>query len=305
MQNLRGILYVIAAATFFGMMPIWVKQAYVTGLSAFDFTFLRSGMAAIMLGVFIGYRKLHFRLGIQQIGPMLLSAVPFTATILLLYVSYNYISAGVATSLHYLFPVLVMLLAYFIYREKLQLYKWIALLISIGGIYLIADPSGNSFSFKGVGLATLSAVTFAIYTLALNHSQVKKIDSLVLAFYLCVFAFFTSLILLLIQGNWPLVITLKGMYYTALVSFFCTALGLIFFIKGAQSIGSANASILSTLEPVVSLVAGIIILNEPVTWFTSLGSILIISAILLIGYANLRQGSSAEKKLKQLQRRQD
>jgi drug/metabolite transporter (DMT)-like permease len=218
-------------------------------------------MAAAMLGIFIRYRKIDFHVEKQQLVPLLLSStLGYTATIVTLYLSYEYVSAGVATSLHYLFPILVMLLAYFIYHEKLQPYKWIALLTSLGGIYLIADPGGNSFSFRGVGLAISSAVFFAIYVLSINHPQLKKMDSLVLAFYACLIASITSLVLLVVQGNWPLTVTLKGVYYTGLVSLFCTSLALIFFIKGVQSIGSANASILSTLEPVISLAAGIIFL---------------------------------------------
>lgn len=291
MHKSRGIIFVIAAAAFFGIMPIWVKQSYAIGLTAFDFNFMRCGMATVIIGIIILFRRIDFHLEKQQLGPMLLSGTLFTATMITLYLSYKYVSAGAATSLHYLFPVLVVLLAYFIYHEKLQLYKWMALLTSLAGIYLIADPGGNSFSLQGVSLAILSALFFALYVLLINHSQIKRIDSLVLAFYVCLMASITSLVLLVVQGNWPLSLTLKGLYYTGLVSFFCTVLGIIFFIKGVQSIGAGTASILSTLEPVVSLVAGIIILHEPLTWYTTLGCALIISAVILLGYSDLRQDS--------------
>lgn len=294
MHKLRGIILIIVAAAFFGIMPIWVKLAYTTGLTAFGVTFLRSGMAAITLGIFIRCSKIDFHVGKQQLVPLLLSStLGYTATIVSLYLSYQYISAGVATSLHYLFPVLVMLLAYFIYHEKLPFYKWLALLASLGGIYLIADPGGSGFSLRGGGLAISSAAFFAIYVLSINHPQLKKMDSLVLAFYTCLMASITSLALLGVQGNWPLAVTLKGLYYTGLVSFFCTSLALIFFIKGVQIIGSANASILSTLEPMISLAAGIIILDEQLTWYTLAGCSLIFAAVIMIGYADLNEEFSA------------
>lgn len=294
MHKLRGIILIIVAAAFFGIMPIWVKLAYTTGLTAIGVTFLRSGMATVMLGIFIRCSKIDFHVGRQQFVPLLLSStLGYTATIVTLYLSYQYISAGVATSLHYLFPVLVMMLAYFIYHEKLQFYKWLALLTSLGGIYLIADPGGSSFSLRGVGLAISSAVFFSIYVLSINHPQLKKMDSLVLAFCACLIASITSLVLLAVQGNWPLTVSLKGLFYTGLVSFFCTSLALIFFIKGVQSIGSANASILSTMEPVVSLAAGIIFLDEQLTWYTLLGCALILAAVILIGYSDLHEDFSA------------
>lgn len=302
MRKLQGTIYVIAAATFFGFMPIWVKLAYVTGLQAFDFIFLRSLIAAVMLGIFIFYRKISFHVKRKQIGPMLLSGFLFTATILTLYLSYKEISAGMATSLHYLFPVLVMLLTYFIYKETMQLYKWVALFISLTGIYLIVNPGGSHFSFKGISLAILSAVFFAGYVVTLNHPQVKKMNSLVLAFYFCLIAAVISIALLVFQGNWPIVVTWKGMYYAALVGFFCTALGLIFFIKGAQTIGSTNASILSTLEPVVSLIAGVIILHEPLFWNTLWGCIMIIAAVILVGYEGMKKESRTLKNMMQKNR---
>lgn len=293
MYKPRGIILIIAAATFFGFMPIWVKQAYTTGLTVFDFSFLRCGIATVMLGIFILYRKIDFHVEKQQLGPLLLtSTIGYTATMITLYLSYKYISAGMATSLHYVFPVLVMLLAYFFNHEKLKFYKWMALLTSLVGIYLIADPWGSSFSLPGVGLAITSAVFFAYYVVSINHPQLIKMDSLVLTFYVCLITTIASFLIFVAQGNWSLILTLKGLYYTVLVSFFCTVLGVIFFIKGVQSIGSVNASILSTLEPVVSLVAGIIILHEPLTWYITLGCTLIIAAVILISYSDLREHHS-------------
>lgn len=294
MHKLRGMMYIIAAATLFGIMPIWVKLAYTTGLTALDVTFVRSSMAAAMLGMFIGYRRIDYHLKRQQLGPLVLSnTIGYTATILTLYLSYQYVSAGVATSLHYLFPVLVMLFSLWIDCENLQFIKWMALLASLAGIYLIADPLGGSFSLRGVGLTISSAVFFAFYVLSFNHPQLQKMDSLVLAFYACLIAAITSFILLAAQGNWPLPLTLKGLFYTGLVSFFCTSLALIFFIKGVKSIGSENASILSTMEPMVSLAAGVMILHEPLTWYTSLGCLLIMAAVILIGCSDLGRGSRA------------
>lgn len=292
MYKLKGLILIIAAATFFGFMPIWAKLAYSTGLTAFEVAFLRSGMAAAMLGVYILYRQIDFHIERRQLGPMLLSStLGYAATILTLYLSYTYISAGAATSLHYLFPVLVMLLSYFIDHEKLPLYKWMALLTSLGGIYLIANPGGSSLSFRGVILAIGSAVFFALYVFLIDHPQLKKMDSLVLAFYSCVITSIICLAAVMAQGNWPLTLTLKGLYYIALLSFFCTALALIFFIKGVQIVGASNASILSTLEPVVSLIAGIIILQEPLTWSISLGCALVVASVILIAYSNLSGNS--------------
>lgn len=293
MYKLRGIFFLMVAAILYGFMPIWVKLAYGTGLNAYDVTLLRSGIAAALLGVFIRYRKISFKVDRPQLIPLLLSGTGYTATILTLYLSYNYVSAGVATSLHYIYPVLVMLWAFFIYHEKLQSSKWIALLASLTGIYLIASIGESSFSLPGVSLAIISAFLFSYYILSINQQHLKRMNSLVLAFYACLIAAITILILVMVQGNWPPHLTLTGLFYTGLVGFFCTALALILFIKGVKIIGPANASILSTLEPVVSLIAGIILLHEPLTLHTSIGCAMIIAAVILIGYSDMHNHSQA------------
>lgn len=293
MHKFRGIILIIAAATFFGFMPIWTKMAYATGLTILEITFLRFSMAAVILKIVIHYRRIDFHVKKQQIGPLLLSIIlGYLATNITLSLSYKYISSGMATSLHYLFPVVIMLLAYFIYHEELNVYKWIALLISLAGIYLIADPGGSHFSLQGVVLAISSALFFVIYMLLISHHVLKQMNSLVLAFYSCFISSILFLIVIVIRGNWStlLSITLKGFIYVSLLSLFCSSIAMIFFIKGVQSIGSINASILSTFEPVVSLVAGIIILNEPVSWQTTLGCSMIVTAVILIGYSNLAKG---------------
>ncbi|MDD9150092.1 DMT family transporter [Sporolactobacillus sp. CQH2019] len=294
MGRLRGIIFIIAAADLFGIMPVWVKLAYTTGLTVFGVVFLRSGIAAAILGILLFCRKIDFHIGKPQLDPLLLlSTLGYTATIFTLYLSYKYISAGVATSLHYLYPVLVMLLGYLMYRKKRpQVYKCCALLMSLIGIYLIADRGGGDFSLKGVGLAISSAAFFAIYVLSINYPQLKKLDSLMLAFYDCLMTTIISLAVLVVQAKWPPKITLKGLYYTGLISFFCTVLALLVFIEGVKIIGSVSASILSTLEPVVSLVSGIIVLHEPITWYTSLGCILIITSVILIAISDLKRGAA-------------
>lgn len=290
MHKFRGIILIIISATFFGFMPIWTKQAYATGLSIIEVAFLRFSLAAAILKLVIHYRRIDFHIKRQQIGPLLLSIIlGYVATNLTLSLSYKYVSSGIATSLHYLFPILIMLLAYFIYHEELNFCKWIALISSLSGIYLIANPGSSNFSLTGVVLAVSSALFFVIYVLLINHHQLKKMNSLVLAFYSCWTSSIVFLMIIVIRGNWLtlLLITPKGLIYVSLLGLFCSSIAMIFFIKGVQSIGSINASILSTFEPVVSLVAGIFILDEPLSSHTALGCIMIIAAVILIGYSNL------------------
>lgn len=294
-KKVNGIIYLIIASILFGFMPIWVKLAYTTGLNAYDVSFLRSVIAAVILYFMIRIKHLPLQLNKDQWIPLFVAGViGYTATILTLYLSYQYVSAGVSTAVHYIFPVLVMLFSFLLYKERLQIGKWIALCISLGGIYIITAVGEIRFSAWGIFLALISAVFFAMYIIAIDHDKLRDIDSLVLAFYVCVLASLTLGILMLFKGSWPPPITLKGLYYVSLVAIFCTTLALIFFTKGVHIIGPSTASILSTLEPIVSLVAGVLILHEPLSWSIVLGSMLVIGSVILISYSETRGGSHSE-----------
>jgi drug/metabolite transporter (DMT)-like permease len=290
MSKIHGIIYTLLASIAFGIMPIWVKIAYATGLTAFDVFFLRGAIAAFFLFIFIKVKKISLKLETGQIKVLLFAGIfGYFMAILSLYISYEYIGAGVATALHYLFPVFVAIFSRCLFREKLHRNKWIALIISLAGLYVMTSFGGQKFHPYGIFFAILSAITFAIYVVALANPKMKAMNSYVLAFYVCMISAILSMAMILIKGQWPMPLTVKGLFYVSLVAIFCTSVALIFFIRGVQIIGPASTSILSTLEPIISLGAGIVILGEPMTLQIILGSILVVGAILLIAITDAKK----------------
>jgi len=285
MLNLSGLIYIVLASLAFGLMPIWVKLAYATGLTAYEVLFLRALLGACFLFVFIRFKKISLKLEPGQIKILLFAAtVGYTAAVTTLYLAYNYISVGVATSLHYLFPVVVMLIAVVLYKDKLYPAKWIALILSVFGVYLMTAGESISLHPAGVLLGIASACTFAIYVVGVDHPDIKTLDSLVLAFYVCIIAAAVSFLLIMLNGEWPFALSGEGLFYVALVAFFCTALALLFFIKSVHLIGPANASILSTLEPIVSIVAGVVFFKEEMSFQVGLGCALVLGAVFILSW---------------------
>jgi drug/metabolite transporter (DMT)-like permease len=290
MLNLAGLIYVVLASIAFGIMPIWVKLAYATGLSAYEVLFLRALLGACFLFIIIRYKRVSIKLEPKQVKYLLFAGtVGYTAGLTTLYLAYNYVSVGVATALHYLFPVIVMLIAVLLYKEKLYTAKWIALVLSIIGVYLMTAIGPISLHPTGVLLGLASAFTFAIYVTGVAHPVIKAIDSLVLAFYVCVISSASSLVLILLRGEGPINLTGEGLFYVTLVAFFCTALALIFFIRGIHLIGPSNASILATLEPIVSIVAGVLVFQEKVSFQIGLGCTLVLVAVFVLSWHDAKK----------------
>lgn len=282
-NKLNGVLYLLLASVSFGVMPILAKLSYAHGANSFSVLFLRFLFAAIMLLYYLLTNKISLKLTKKQfliIG--FLGVVGYSATSGFIFLAYNYISVGLATMIMYTYPAIVTFLSFIIYKEKLYTRKIISLLISLAGIYTLIGVGKISFNFKGITFAFLSAVFYSIYVLGASHSEIKRVDSYVMTFYVSLTAGLTILIFGVSTNNINFNIDYYGLVCILLLAFISTVVALMAFIQGVKIIGPSKASILSTLEPIVSLILGLLILKESISIQVVFGSGMIITSILIL-----------------------
>ncbi len=195
--------------------------------------------------------------------------------------AYNYISVGMATMLLYTYPAIVTFLSTIIFKEKVHLKKLICLALSILGIFIMIEGK-STYNPLGIMLGLLSAICYSFYVLGACHKEIKKINSYVMTFYVSLLAAFTQLIFGLSTNNLNFHIEFYSFIAILLLAFISTVVALMAFLQGVRVIGSSNAAIFSTLEPIVSLVLGVLILKEQLTFRIVLGSILIISSMVIL-----------------------
>ena len=263
MEKTKGILYIILSACAFGIMPILAKLSYRGGANAYSTLFLRFLFAAIMLFYYLKTKGISMKLTKKQlILIIIIGVLGFTLTTSSLYMSYNYISIGMASMIFYIYPSIVTILAYVVYKEKIYPRKIISLLISLIGIYVLIDKGSVNFNIKGIILAGIAAVLYSLYVLGASHKEFKNINSYVLTFYIsCASATF-MFIAAEVTNNFNINISFYALVAILLISFISTVVALMAFLEGVRLIGPSKASILSTIEPIVSLILGIIILRR-------------------------------------------
>ncbi|WP_227763651.1 DMT family transporter [Zhaonella formicivorans] len=290
MVRLDGVAYTILSSVAFGIMPVWVKLAYTTGLTAYHVLFLRALIACAFLYVFMRYKRIPYKLEQEQFRLVIfIGSIGYTGALLSLYIAYNYIGVGVSTALHYLYPVIVMLFSLFLFRQRLRAGKWSTLVMSLVGVYLMTAVEEIKLERFGVFIASLSAVLFAIYVAGVAHPKMKAVNSYALTFNVLSVSSLISFALIVITGQWPPPVTPEGLFYVTLIAFFCTSLAVLLFIKGIKIIGPSSASILSTLEPIVSLVAGVMLFHEALSWQVAAGSALVIAAVIMLTYIEAKE----------------
>ena len=278
----KGICFTILSAVLFGLTPILASLSYDLGSNAETLTFYRNLMAVPAFALILLVRRTPPRLPGKVLGQVALVALLGTGlTTLLLYSAYPYIGVGVATSLHFLFPVCSALLCRLLFRERLGGQKVVALIIATAGVFFFLER-GQTAATVGIALALISAVTYAGYMVALDKLRLSRQNPLVVSFYIAVVVALEMLVYNLFADRSVFALPPKAMLYTFVISM-CTSLVAVCLLQlGIRYLSATTAAILSLFEPLSSTVAGVLILHEQLTFHKLAGSVLIFTGIVIL-----------------------
>lgn len=275
-------LGIIAAATY-GMNPLFALPLYDAGMDADSVLFFRYLFAIPVLGCMIKARGRNFRLKPKEIFPLIIMGLLVALSSLALFLSYNYMEAGIASTLLFVYPIMVALIMAFAFKEKLTLQTILCILLALGGIGLLYKSSdGTTLNLMGVVLVMVSALSYAIYLVAVNRPMLKDIATLKLTFYVLVFGFTLFFVRVGFGSNLHIVkdwylwgnLVALAVFPTA-VSFLCTT-------QAIQYIGSTPTAILGALEPLTAVFFGVTVFGESLTVRLCCGIVMIVFAVSLI-----------------------
>lgn len=279
MKKYSGIIAALLSAIIFGFTPILAKVAFAGGATGVTATFLRGALSLPFL--FVTLRLMKIPLGLGKDWPLVLGTgfIGVGLTTLLLYTSYTYIPVGMATTLHFTYPLLVSLASVVIFKERLTRIKILALVLCAVGISLFLEKGG--VGLVGIILALLSGITYTVYMLLIEKTSLGHYHYYKLTFY-----FNIAMALLAggfggVTGQLNLHLTPAAWTLCLLVALF-TAFGALPLLQhGIKLAGASTAAILSTLEPITSVLLGALVLQEEVSAAKLIGCAIIIFSIFL------------------------
>jgi len=279
-EKLGGILKTMISALLYGFTPSLCSITYMLGNNNTSMTFFRNLLILPVVFAVLKFRKTRMTLERKIFLKILVIANLGTLfTTLFLYSSYSYISVGMATTIHFLYPILVVIFCRIFYKEAITRDKKISIGFALAGVLLFL-LSDRSDSMLGILLAFLSAVTFALYLMLLDKLELSKMDGFLLAFY-C--SFITALEMFLADLKFKYLIFDQSFEIYALmfaVAIMASLFGAIFLKEGVRILGSPTASFISLLEPISSIVFGALLLKESVSPLQIAGCAAIIVSIL-------------------------
>ncbi|HET9912833.1 MAG TPA: DMT family transporter [Anaerolineales bacterium] len=278
MQRFTGILLIAISAASFGTLAIFGRLLYADGLDTFTLLFLRFSFAAVTMTFILLLRKEPLPRGkilLQLIG---MGALGYAGQSFSYLSAIKYASAGLVALLLYLYPMCVFMLSVIVLREKVTWIKIVALLLALAGTALTVDPAGGQLT--GILLAILSSVIYSIYIIVGTNimKHVSAIQSSLVIFASAGVVFGG---LMAVNGA-HLPATGSGWLGIAGIVLVATVIPVTAFLAGLERIGPTNASMLSTLEPVVTVLLAGLIFNERLQPITILGGILILVAVILL-----------------------
>ncbi|WP_418535584.1 DMT family transporter [Odoribacter laneus] len=276
------ILGAIAAATY-GMNPLFALPLYKTGMDPDSVLFFRYLFAIPLLGIMIKARGRNFKLKRKQIIPLIIMGLLISISSLALFQSYNYMEAGIASTLLFVYPIMVALIMSFFFKEKLTIQTVLCILLALAGIGLLyKGGDGATLSLVGIGLVMASSLSYAIYIVGVNQSVLKDVATLKLTFYVLLF----GLTLFLVRVDFGVHLFIVDKWYLwgnlLALAVFPTAISFLCTTRAVQYIGSTPTAILGALEPVTAVFFGVTIFGESLTPRLIGGILMIIFAVTLI-----------------------
>jgi drug/metabolite transporter (DMT)-like permease len=278
----QGLLLCLVSAAGFGAMAIFAKNAYAAGFGVVTLLALRFALATILLwaiAVARGPIRLPRRTALAALG---LGAIGYSAQAGAFFAALERIDASLASLLLYAYPGLVFAGAVLLRRETATRRKLGALgLASLGAALVLAGGGPGAVDPVGVALALGAAVAYTGYILVAD-STVQGADPFIVAAIVTTGAAATFGVVAVASGGLDLDVAAHGWLDLVGVALVSTVMALTTFLLGLARVGAATASIVSTVEPVVTVGLAVAVLGETLGPAQALGGVLVLAAVVLL-----------------------
>ena len=279
MNRIKGILYAAVSSSTFGLAPFFSLTLLLAGFSAFEVLSYRWGVATIALTLFGWCSGCSFRLEKKDFLVVLLLSLLRAVTSFSLLIAYQNIATGVASTIHFMYPLAVSLVMMYFFQEKKSLWVMFAVFMSLLGAALLSSgelEAKNGDTIVGLVAACVSVFSYAGYIVGVRMTRAVRINSTVLTCYVMglgtvlyfIGALTTSGLRLVADGYTWLIIL--GLALPA------TAISNITLVRAIKYAGPTLTSILGAMEPLTAVVIGVFVFKELFTLNSAIGIILIL-----------------------------
>ncbi len=283
-KNLHwGYMAGVVSGITYGMNPLFAVPVINKGLDVNSLLFYRYGVATLLMMFFMLVARKQIRTSIKQFGLLMLLGVLFTACSLTLFEAYKYIPSGVATSILYVYPIMVAVIMMFMGQFPTW-QTWLSIAAGVvGAVLLSVNGQGGFIDWRGIALVVASGLCYTLFIVIVNQSDsIKALPNLTLTFY----CFMVGTLMLFALSGFgvslspvPDSVSWLNVLGLAIIP---TTIATITLAASSKSVGATKTSILGILEPLTAILIGTLVFHEPFTFVVSIGVALILFAIVFM-----------------------
>ena len=252
----------------YGLNPLFAKPLMEAGASTEAILFFRYGIAVLLLGAYLVLKKVSFRINLRQAGVLLGLGLLFSSSSAFLFEAYKYIASGLATTLVFLFPVMVAIIMVFL-KVVPSGPVWLSIAATFAGVMIMTGGSGSEpVNPTGVWFSIAAAFFYALFIVIINRSKaIASIPNSILTFYALLAGTVFFLTRCALKGE-ELMAGLDGfMPWVNLIGLAVlpTIVSTAGLAVATRNIGATKASVLGVFEPITAILVGTVVFGEVLT----------------------------------------
>ena len=298
MNKFKGFLYGIVASSTFGLLPLFTLPVMGEGLTTFSILSYRMLFASILVAVLMLIGRVSFATNLKELRWFAVLGFLYYGSAALLFQAYGGMASGLATTLHFMYPVSVTVIMALVYKQRPSVVTICAIILSLVGVALLClrGSSTGVSSLLSVFLVLLSGVCYAVYLVLV--STVKRINqqnSQKLTFYVLMFSGAFFMLSTLQGGGLQIIPSVSAGINLLLMATLPTLLSNLALVRSVKNIGSTLTSVLGAMEPLTAIIVGILVFDESLRGLMIVGIILILVSVSLIVLSPLLDKRIAER----------
>ncbi|MCD8538724.1 MAG: DMT family transporter [Leadbetterella sp.] len=286
----KGYLFAAASAISFGFIPLFIIPLKRAGISMDVTLFYRFLFAAVMIGAYCLFAKSSLKIRRSDLPKLVIMGLLYAMSAEFLFLGYDAMSAGIASTVLYVYPLIVALILYFGFGEKISFWTGVSIALALLGVTFMSwEGETLRFNLWGTLIVLTSALAYALYMIVVNKGKLQA-SGVTVTFYSVLFSAVFYALKTLVSGQSLLLASPGRLGFIAVFSLVTVVISVLFIVLAINRIGSAPTAILGALEPAVAVWVSVFFLGEKATWNLMAGLVLILSA-LLVNILGMRKNS--------------
>lgn len=283
-----GIFYAAISSISFGFSPLFSLGLIAVGLTNFDVLSYRWMVAAIVLVIYAFCKRKTLKiLSFDEAWKIALLSALRAITSITLLIGYANIASGVASTINFMYPVIVTMTMMIFFGEDKSWINVGAIALSIFGVYLMSSGEGlkviGGNTELGLACSLISAISFAAYYVVMKQVKADKIEVVKFTTWVMLLSAIYFIIAgITVNGKITLVTDGKSWLYILGLGLWATMVSNFTGVKAVRRIGPTLTSILGALQPLTAVILGAIFLDEHLGVKAIAGIVLIMTAVIII-----------------------